>query len=88
MRTFHLRIFVGPTTVEAIARRLRASGTKVTVEGTESVHVVVNAHHVEGAVDTVVSKLREKLGRTYGISAGDFRLIREMAHASEAAFAF
>lgn len=53
MQRYHYRFFVGPTIVSQVSEMLRASAMpwqKVTIEGTEHVHVSIEALHVDAAL--------------------------------------
>lgn len=52
MKRFHFRVYVGPTIVQAVAEKMRATAMPwqvVTIEGTEHVHYSICALHKDAA---------------------------------------
>lgn len=52
MTRYHFRVYVGPTAVTQIAERFRQTAMpwqRVTIEGTEHIHVSIEALHADAA---------------------------------------
>jgi hypothetical protein len=77
MSTFHIRVWVGPTMVHVLSRMFRRAGIHVTIEGTETIHAMVEAETADSAQTILVNQLQAKFGRTFGISPGDVRILCE-----------
>ena len=85
MPLFHLRVYVGPTMVGAMAEKFRGAGIKVTLEGTAHVWCEVEADDVEyGAERKFLDMLRTAYGYTFCLGFRDVHAVRKQIPPVEA----
>lgn len=77
--TYHLRVYVGPTMVSAMACEFRRALLPVTCEGTAHVHVMLDVPGGEPRA-TFLAHLRSTNGKTYCLTPADVEVIRVTEH--------
>jgi hypothetical protein len=86
MKTFHLRVYVGPTLVPDMACKFRVAGLAVTCEGTAHIHVMVDTE--SDPRDTFLKALTDKHGTRFCLTHRDVEVIRETLYATSKSFKF
>jgi len=68
-----LRVYTGPVTVKEIAQAFREAGLNVDSVGTEAIYILVKVSDKSDAINSVLNTLKSKLGKTFGLTAKDFK---------------
>jgi hypothetical protein len=86
MKTFHVAVWTGPTMVSSMACKFRMAGLTVTCEGTERVHLVINASSKEEVPFVFLDALCAKHHMAFGFHARDVYILRQTEFATLKSF--